>query len=642
MTVKLLSPLQVKGLNKLGDVVCPGSGELPRFSKTNVFQHADRLLEYMPEEDLSGIRVLLGLFSFTPKFMIALLLRFTEKAKTGIFRLLNLGLKGIIFTLYYSALDDQGEEIINTLQCQSKILSVPDEEDLLYPYTDEASKMITLGTEPQDFMLRAKAAQSELRDLDLSERINFLREMKEVILDNRSWIIDEIQRENGKSRTDALVSEIFGVLDHLDYLIKFAPKILADEKVHTPIALLGKKSRIYYEPLGVLLIISPWNYPFYQAIVPITSAFITGNSVIYKPSEITPLKGVLERVLSGAGFEPHWCQIAYGDGALAASLIDQRPNKIFFTGSVPTGKKIMAQASQNLTPIELELGGKDPSIVFEDASLERAVRGVLWGGLTCTGQSCTSVEQVYIQSSIYDSFKKLLLEEAKKIRQGAPDNDGDLELGRMTTPSQVKIVAAHLEDALSKGATLLTGSDWDRESPMIPPLILEKISEDMLIYSEETFGPILPLISFDSEQEVIQKINQSSFGLSASLWSADQVRSERVARALETGNVSINNVMLTEGNPALPFGGVKNSGIGRYKGAMGLRGFCNIKSILFDSNSKKVEVNWFPYTAKKFRLFDKMTEFLFRGGVKNFIRFALIGLQIESYSDKEAKKPLEK
>ena len=164
----------------------------------------------------------------------------------------------------------------------------------------------------------------------------------------------------------------------------------------------------------------------------------------------------------------------------------------------------------------------------------------------------------------------------------------------------------------------------------------------MLIYSEETFGPILPLISFDSEQEVIQKINQSSFGLSASLWTADQVRSERVARALETGNVSINNVMLTEGNPALPFGGVKNSGIGRYKGAMGLRGFCNIKSILFDSNSKKVEVNWFPYTAKKFRLFDKMTEFLFRGGVKNFIRFALIGLQIESYSDKEAKKPLEK
>jgi acyl-CoA reductase-like NAD-dependent aldehyde dehydrogenase len=641
MTVKLLSPLQIKGLNKLGDVVCPGAKELPRFSKTNVYQHVDRMLDYMPEEDLSGIKILLGFFAFTPKFIIHLIIKLTEKAKTGLFRLINTALKGIIFTLYYSALDDQGEEIIATLGCQSNILSIPEEEDLLYPFTDEASKMTTLGTTPADTMIRARAAQKEVRELDLSERVNYLREMKEVILDNRSWIIDEIQRENGKSRTDALVSEIFGVLDHLDYLIKYAPKILKDEKIHTPIALLGKKSRIYYEPLGVFLIISPWNYPFYQAIVPITSAFITGNAVIYKPSELTPLNGVLERVLSGAGFEPQWCQIAYGDGELASQLIDQKPNKIFFTGSVATGKKIMAQASHSLTPVELELGGKDPSIVFEDAALERAVRGVLWGGLTCSGQSCTSIEQVFIQSSIYDSFKELLLQEVKKIRIGTPDNDGDLELGRMTTPSQVDIVRTHIEDAISKGATLLSGSEWDKKSDTVPPLILENITEDMLIYNEETFGPILPLISFDSEQEVIEKINQSSFGLSASVWSADALRCERVARSLETGNVSINNIMLTEGNPALPFGGVKNSGIGRYKGAMGLRGFCNAKSIIIDSNSNKVEVNWFPYTSKKFRLFDHMTEHLFRGGIKNFIRFVLTGLQIESYSDKEAKKPFE-
>ncbi|MBK26705.1 MAG: aldehyde dehydrogenase [Halobacteriovorax sp.] len=500
--------------------------------------------------------------------------------------------------------------------------------------------MVKLGNEPKDFMIRAKSAQAELREISIEAKVNHLLELKEVILDSRDWIIDEIQKENGKTRSDALISEIFGVLDYLNYLIKFAPRILKDEKVHTPIALLGKKSRIYYEPLGTILIISPWNYPFYQAIVPITSAFIAGNSVLYKPSEHTPLTGVIEKILERAGFKPNWCQIVYGDGKIGSELIDLRPDKIFFTGSVNTGKKIMAQASSELIPVELELGGKDPSIVFEDASLERSVRGVLWGALTCSGQSCTSAEQVFIHHSIFENFKNMILTEAKKVRVGI-DTDGDGEIGLMTTSSQVDIVADHIKDALNKGATLLSGNEWDYKSKSIPPLILENITAEMKIYDEETFGPIIPLISFESEQEVIDKCNASKFGLSASIWSKDMIRCERVARALHTGNVSINNIMLTEGNPALPFGGVKNSGIGRYKGEHGLRGFCHQKSVLIDSDSNKVEVNWYPYTLKKYKLFDKMTEFLFRGGVKNFLRFVITGLQIESYSDKEAKRKAE-
>lgn len=642
MNSKHLNPTQMKGLIRLGDVVCPGDKELPRFSKTEFHLHSDRMFDYMEKEDLEGLKVLLFVFAFLPKFLINALLTLTEKSRGGNFlmsnmRLMNIGLKGIIFTLYYSKLDEKGQEVFDTLKWDSAIKEIPIEEDSMYPYTDQATFSVSKDDSPEAIMTRARIAQSEIRDGGVTARINILRQMKEVILDSRDWIIDQIQKENGKSRSDALISEIFGVLDHIDYLVKHGSKIIEDESVHTPIALLGKKSRIFYEPLGTILIISPWNYPFYQAIVPITSAFMAGNAVVYKPSEFTPLEGIVEKVLERSGFDPSWCQIVYGDGKVGSDLINQRPDKIFFTGSVATGKKIMSQASEQLIPVELELGGKDPSIVFEDASLERSVRGVIWGGLTCSGQSCTSVEQVFVQSSIFDAFKEKLLQEVKKIRIRV-DDDGDSEIGLMTTDSQVSIVADHIEDALSKGAILLTGKDWDRKSKFIPPLVLENISKDMKIFNEETFGPILPLLSFDSESEVIESINSSSYGLSASLWSKDKERCDRVARALHTGNVSINNVMLTEGNPALPFGGVKNSGIGRYKGEHGLRGFCNLKSVLYDSNSDKCEVNWYPYTSKKYKLFDQMTEFLFRGGIKNFLRFALTGLKLESYSDKEAKR----
>ncbi|MBD65700.1 MAG: aldehyde dehydrogenase [Halobacteriovoraceae bacterium] len=484
---------------------------------------------------------------------------------------------------------------------------------------------------------RARQNQVEVTQMSIEERLTFITRLKEVILERREWIIERIQKDNGKTKTDALVSEIFGVLDHLHWLEKNTKKALKDETVATPIALMGKKSKIYYDALGTILVISPWNYPFYQAIVPITAAFVAGNTVVYKPSEFTPLEGVLEELMELSGIKSEWVQVVYGTGKMGTALIDQRPDKIFFTGSVATGKKIMRQASEQLIPVELELGGKDPAIVFEDANIERAARGVVWGALTCTGQSCTSVEQVYVHESIYEKFKAVVLSEVQKIRLGE-ETDGEGELGLMTTEGQVQIVADHMQDATSKGASVLSGADWDGKSRAIPPLVFENLRDDMKITNEETFGPILPLMKFTSEQDLVDKLNQSEYGLSASIWSGDKNRCERVAHALHTGNVSINNVMLTEGNPNLPFGGVKNSGIGRYKGVHGLRGFTNMKSIIFDSNSSKCEVIWYPYTAKKYRSFDKMMVALFTGGIMNFIKFALTGIGLESYSDKIAKK----
>lgn len=484
---------------------------------------------------------------------------------------------------------------------------------------------------------KAKKASVSIRALPLSQRLELISRLKAQILDQSERIISEIQKETKKTRTDALMSEIFPALDHLAYLEKFAAKSLADEKVYTSIALMGKKSKIYYEPLGTVLVISPWNYPFYQAIVPCTASFVTGNATLYKPSEHTPLKGLVEELLQSAGFQEDWVQVIYGDGAVGAQLMEMPPQKVFFTGSVATGKKIMEKAAQTLTPVELELGGKDPMLVFEDADIGRAAAGALWGGLTNAGQSCTSVERLYIQDSIYEKFKDALCRMVISLKQGV-DSDGDSDLGGMTTPMQAEVIQRHLKDALAKGANQLTGNEWTGDPDWIPAILLENVTDDMLIAQEETFGPVIPLMRFKTEEEAIQKANDSEYGLSASVWTADKARADRVTRALETGNVSVNNVMLSEGNHALPFGGVKNSGIGRFKGEMGLRGFCNVKSVLIDSNSSKREVNWYPYTQKKYVLFSKMMKGLFTGGLGSFLRFLITGLKLETYSDRVGKK----
>jgi acyl-CoA reductase-like NAD-dependent aldehyde dehydrogenase len=294
----------------------------------------------------------------------------------------------------------------------------------------------------------------------------------------------------------------------------------------------------------------------------------------------------------------------------------------------------MEQASKYLIPVELELGGKDPMIVFEDANIVRAVAGAVWGGLTNLGQSCTSVERIYIQQNIYDDFKAEMVKQVEWIKQKT-DKDGDADVGAMTVGFQVDIIKKQLDDAKLKGAEILTGNNWDGKSKLIPPMVIDKITPEMKIITEESFGPFLPLIPFKTEEEAIALANDSEFGLSASVWTKDLKRADRVTRAIKTGNVSVNNVMLTEGNPALPFGGAKNSGFGRYKGEIGLHTFCNIKSVLIDKDSSKIESNWFPYTKEKYAMFSKMTEGLFTG---SWIKFALSGLKMESYSNKIGKK----
>lgn len=635
------SKLSLKGLQKTGDILIPGNEEFPSFSKSGVIHELGRMSHYMNEDDRQGLKLLSAVLAFIPQAFIKGLLHLSGLNSRfpglvgSLLRQIHIGLRGVIFTLYYSNLD--GGKILSNLNYETNIkTSLPTDNELEELLETQNPLLQALNLSPAEAFLRAKKSQPEIAALPVKKRLELIENLKFVILRRQEEIITHIQMETHKARTDIITQEIFGLFEHLDFLKGKALKALENEKVATPIAMMGKSSQIWFGPLGTVLIISPWNYPFYQAIVPITCSFVTGNATVYKPSELTPLKGLVESLLKEAGFAPEWVNVVYGDGQTGSELVNQRPQKIFFTGSVATGRKIMSQASQFLIPVELELGGKDPMIVFEDVHLKRVVKGAAWGAFTTSGQSCTSVERLYVQESVYESFKNELVAEVKRMSLGV-DQDGSSDMGEMISQKQVEIVSDLVQDALKQGATMLTGNEWDFKSRMIPPIVLEGTTHKMRINQEEIFGPVLPLMKFSSEEEAIKLANDSSFGLSASVWSKDKVRALRVAREISTGNVSINNVMVSEGNHALPFGGVKDSGIGRYKGVHGLRSFCNLKSVLVDADSSKIEANWYPYTKMKYSLFTGLIQSLFGGGLKKWVGLVSYGLPLESEAKKERK-----
>ncbi len=455
----------------------------------------------------------------------------------------------------------------------------------------------------RDAIDAAHAAFPAWRRAGFAERSRVLQRLREALVDEADEIADLVEREQGKPVAEAHGAEILPSLEALKHLAAHAEDLLRDDAIEGQIFLLAhKEARIVYEPYGVVLAITPWNYPFGLPLPIVAAALVAGNTVVLKPAPATTLVALRIGALARrAGFPAGVVNVVAVDDALAASLVeDRRVGKIVFTGSVATGKKVAAAAAKNLIPVVLELGGKDPAIVCRDADLDRAVKGIVWGAFMNAGQTCASVERVYVEREVAEPFLARVVAETRALRHGP--GAGQIDVGPLSLERQRRIVEAHVADARQKGARVLTGGEAaPGPGYFYPPTVLADVDHSMDVMREETFGPVLPVMAVGSVGEAIQLANDSDYGLTASGWTRSRETALRLQRELQAGIVSINDGLSSFGEPEAPWGGVKQSGIGRTHGRMGLREMVRPKYVSLD-RSRGPELWWYPYDDNYRRL----------------------------------------
>jgi acyl-CoA reductase-like NAD-dependent aldehyde dehydrogenase len=446
----------------------------------------------------------------------------------------------------------------------------------------------------------ARKAQPQWGDASFAERGRVLRRAVQVLLARQDEFVATIARETGKPEFEALAAEILAACDALEFWAKRARKVLAERSV--PLHLMKtKKLRLVYKPLGVVGIITPWNFPFLLALNPTAQALMAGNAVVLKPSEVTPHAGrLVEELFRAAGLPEGLVQCVTGDGDTGAALVEAGVDKISFTGSVRTGRKVAEACGRQLIPCTLELGGKDPMVVCADADLERAAAGAVYGAFANAGQVCVSTERVYVVDAVADEFLRRVVERTGGLRQGT---GGEADVGPLIWPHQLDVVERHVEDARQRGARVLAGG---RRNPKYPglfyePTVLADVDHEMLVMREESFGPLMPVMRVRDEAEALRLANDSPYGLNANVWTRDKRRGLELARQIQSGCAVVNDCMITYGIPESPFGGVGESGIGRVNGESGLKGYCSVQSIVIDRFGSKSEPIWFPYDARKTR-----------------------------------------
>jgi acyl-CoA reductase-like NAD-dependent aldehyde dehydrogenase len=446
---------------------------------------------------------------------------------------------------------------------------------------------------------RVRANQPEWEALGIDGRYRWLGRLRDWLLDNQERVLDTMQAETGKVRADASNEPAY-LADLINFYGSKASKFIGEEAVRPHTALLAaKKLRIQYRPYPVVGIISPWNFPLVLALGDAIPALQAGAAVVVKPSEFTPL-GLAEvaqawkREIGG----PDVFECVQGVGETGGALVDA-VDFVQFTGSDRTGRKVMARAAETLTPVSLELGGKDPMIVLADADIDRAANAAAWGGMMNSGQICMSVERIYVEDPVYDEFVAKLTAEVGRLRQGADDRRVGKDVGAMTSPNQTAIVEDHVGDALASGARVLTGGKRvDGPGDYFEPTVLVDVDHSMKVMRDETFGPVVGVMKVRDSEEALRLANDSRYGLSGSVF-GEKERAERVARRVECGAVNVNDVLVNYFAMDVPMGGWKQSGIGYRHGEPGIKKYCRTESVVITRFGGKREPGWYPYTRSR-------------------------------------------
>ncbi len=491
--------------------------------------------------------------------------------------------------------------------------------DVTNPATGEVIATVPAADPAQvaEMARKARAAQAGWEALGFDGRARILRRAQKWMLDNQDRTIDTIVSENGKTYEDALLAEISYTAGAFGFWAKHAPTYLADERVRSSSPfVLGRKLIVRYAPVGVVGVIGPWNYPLTNSFGDCIPALAAGNSVILKPASITPLTSLLmQEMLRECGMPDDVYQVCIGAGSDVGGALIDAVDFVMFTGSTEVGKKVMERAAKTLTPVGLELGGKDPMIVLSDADLERAANGAVHYSMQNGGQTCISVERVYVEEPVYDEFVSKVEEKMRGLRQGVPGPPGSVDMGAITSPPQVELIDEHVKDAVAKGARVLVGGKrGDGAGSFYEPTLLVDVDHTMECMTEETFGPTLPVMRVRDAEEAVRLANDSPYGLQASVWTKDAAKGEQLARQVEAGAICVNDAQVNYIALELPMGGWKSSGLGSRHGANGVRKYTKQQTILVTRFAPKRDVHMLPYKRRNTKLVGGLLKLLYGRG----------------------------
>ena len=470
-----------------------------------------------------------------------------------------------------------------------------------------------------EVVARARAAQPGWEALGFEGRAQILKRCQRWVIDNTDRIIETIVSETGKSWEDAQLAEVGYAASAFGFWAKNAERYLAEERVKTASPFVkGRKLVLRYAPVGVVGVIGPWNYPLTNSFGDCIPALAAGNSCVLKPASLTPLTSLfMAEGLRECGLPKDVFIVAPGGGDVGSELIDH-VDAVMFTGSTEVGRKVMERAARTLTPVGLELGGKDPMLVLADADLERAANAAVHYSMQNGGQTCISVERVYVEEPAYDEFVAKVEGKLRELRQGVPGGPGTVDIGAVTSPPQVDLIDDHVKDAVAKGARALVGGRrGDGPGDFYEPTLLVDVDHSMECMTEETFGPTLPVMKVRDAEEGVRLANDSPYGLQASVWTRDARKGERLARMIEAGVVCVNDAQLNYVALELPMGGWKASGLGSRHGADGIRRYTKKQALLVTRFAPKKDLHMLPYSARRTKLIGGLLKLAYGRGKRS-------------------------